>query len=174
MEIRLCGDGDVQAVGAFYDTVVAWLDANGVNYPKWTYGEYPSERSARACIAQGTQYACVDGAQIVGAFVLNDAPEANYQKGDWTKPLADGEYMVLHAFAIDPAHYGQGLGTAVVRFAAKTAQERGYKALRLDTVPDNLPACRLYEKLGFRYAGTYDLDRGLAHIPLFSLFELNW
>ena len=174
MEIRNCTEEDVAQVGAFYDRVVAWLDANGANYPKWTYKEYPSVIFARAHTARGVQYVCLDGDVIVGAFVLNDDPEANYQKGAWSRHIPDGEYMVLHALAIDPAMHGRGIGTAVVEFCIRTAKERGYKALRLDIVPDNLPARSLYEKLGFRYAGTYDLDRGLAHIPEFSLFELNW
>lgn len=41
-----------------------------------------------------------------------------------------------------------------------------------DIVPGNAPAKRLYEKNGFRYAGTFDLERGIGHIPVFSLYEL--
>ena len=50
----------------------------------------------------------------------------------------------------------------------------GYKAFRLDIVPGNAPAQKLYEKSGFKYAGDAGLDRGIAHIPVFSLYELNW
>jgi len=174
MEIRKCTQEEAAQVGAFYDKVVARLDADGVNYPKWTYREYPSAISARACAQAGTQYVCTEGDVVVGAFVLNDNPEANYQKGAWSRHIPDGEYMVLHALAIDPDCHGRGLGSQVVEYCIRTAKERGYKALRLDIVPDNIPARRLYEKHGFRYVGTYDLDRGIAHIPVFSLFELNW
>lgn len=53
------------------------------------------------------------------------------------------------------------------------ARKNGYKAIRLDVVPGNVPAIRLYEKMGFTYAGTADLLRGIEDIPLFDLYELN-
>lgn len=40
-------------------------------------------------------------------------------------------------------------------------------------VPGNVPAIRLYEKMGFTYAGTADLLRGIEDIPLFDLYEMN-
>ena len=46
MKIRKCQEKDIEAVGSLYDKVVAWLD-DTVNYPKWTYKVYPTERTAR-------------------------------------------------------------------------------------------------------------------------------
>lgn len=173
MQIRKCREADVAPAGAFYDSVVLWLD-NHINYPKWMYKIYPSEISVREMTAAGNQYLCVDGEKIIGAFALNADPQGNYQKGDWSRKLPDGAYMVLHALAIAPELQGHGLGEEVVRFCTEKAKTDGYKALRLDIVPGNLPAKRLYEKNGFRYVGDVDLERGLAHIPIFSLYELDW
>ena len=58
--------------------------------------------------------------------------------------------------------------------AEEKAREDGYKALRLDVVPDNIPARRLFEKNGFVYAGDADLGRGYDEIPVFSLYELSF
>ena len=46
--------------------------------------------------------------------------------------------------------------------------------LRVDIVPTNHPAKKLYEKNGFTYAGDVDMGRGIEGIPEFSLFEFNW
>ena len=46
--------------------------------------------------------------------------------------------------------------------------------MRVDVVPGNYPAERLYKKLGFTFAGEKDLCRGIADIPLFRLFEYNF
>ena len=70
MEIRKCTPEEVEAVGAFYDKVVAWMDAMHANYPKWTYKEYPSVISARACAALGTQYMCLEGKTIVKVIAV--------------------------------------------------------------------------------------------------------
>ena len=173
MIIRKCGEADIAAAGAFYDGVVSWLDRH-VNYPKWICRVYPSVESARKMTKAGCQYICLDGGEIIGAFVLNTDPQGAYEKGRWKKNLEPGSYMVLHALAISPERQGHGLGTEVIRCCVDQAKANGYQALRVDIVPDNEPARKLYEKNGFTYAGDEDLERGIADIPVFSLYELNW
>lgn len=172
MQIRKCAEADIASTGAFYDRVVLWLDGH-VNYPKWIYGVYPSMETVEASAKAGTQFICLDDNGIIGAFILNDDPDGNYQKGSWQQALPDGEYMVLHTLAIDPEYHRQGIGSEIIRFCVDRTRSNGYKALRVDIVPDNLPARKLYEKNGFTYAGDVDLERGIEGIPVFSLFELN-
>ena len=172
MQIRKCREADVATAGSFYDDIVLWLDHH-INYPKWMYKIYPSESWVKQMTEAGEQYICVDGKKIVGAFVLNADPQGNYRKGNWSQDRPDGAYMVLHALAISPEMQGHGLGAEVVRFCTEKAKADGYKAIRLDIVPGNIPAKKLYEKTGFRYVVDADLERGIPHIPTFSLFELN-
>ena len=171
--IRKCSDKDIVETGAFYDRVVAWLDA-GINYPKWIYKIYPSEQFVRDCVREGTQYILEKDGEILAAFVLNADPKGSYEKAAWQRDLPEGSYMVLQTLAVSPQAQGQGLASDVIRFCASQARDRGYKALRLDIVPENLPARRLYEKNGFTCAGDADLERGIEGIPIFTLFELNW
>ena len=151
-----------------------WLDEHQLNYPKWMYGVYPSERSVREMVKTEDQYICLEGSAIVGAFVLNADPQGNYQKGRWKRDLPDGSYMVLHALAIEPGLRRQGAGSEILRFCAAKAKAEGYLALRVDTVPGNYPARNFYEKNGFTYAGDEELERGIEGLPVFSLFEMNW
>ena len=172
MIIRKCKIEDVESVGAFYDEVVKNLCAT-VNYPKWTYKVYPSVDFAREMTVAGEQYVCVEGDKIIGAFVFNDDPQGAYDSATWSANLQRGEYGVCHAVAIETSLQGKGLGKQIVEFCIRRAKELGYKAIRLDVVPDNLPARKLYEKCGFRYVGDADLLRGYEEIPVFSLLELN-
>lgn len=172
LEIRKCREEDIPEAGRFYDRVVEWLDQH-INYPKWTYKEYPSETSVRNQTRDGGQYLCLEDGKIVGAFVLNDDPEGSYWKGRWERELAEGSYLVIHALAVDPKRQREGIASEIVRYCIDRARSGGYQAVRLDIVPDNHPARALYEKHGFRYAGDADLDRNIDEIPLFSLFELN-
>lgn len=172
MEIRKCEQRDVGLVGAFYDKVVAYLVQN-INYPKWTYKEYPSEKSVLNAVQKGHQYMCIDNGEIIGAFVLNDDPQGQYENATWSKSLKRGEYMVCHSLASDPAVKGKGVGTEMVQYCIECAKKQGYQSIRLDVVPDNMPAKRLYEKCGFQYIGDVDLERNIAGIPLFSMYELN-
>ena len=172
MVIKKCNDSMVQQVGAFYDKIVVWLDST-INYPKWKYKEYPTEASVKLKVSEGSQYICEEDGKIIGAFVLNTDPQGNYAKGKWSQNIPLGEYMILHTLAIDYDIQKKGLGTQVVQFCINKAKADGYKALRVDIVPGNIPAQKLYEKNGFKYVGDEDLDRGFDDIPLFSLFELN-
>ncbi len=172
-EIRKCTKEDIVATGAFYDRVVEYLDAH-INYPKWVYKGYPSEPYASFMTDEGVQYICLENERIVGAFVLNTDPEADYKKGDWSANLSDGEYMVIHALAVDPDCQGSGIGKEILNYCINMAKQSGFKAIRLDIVPDNIPAQRLYEGFGFRCAGEADVRPEVKHIPLFRLYELNF
>ena len=167
---------DMEMLGAlteFYLGVTTYLDSH-INYPKWTPGVYPGEESIRAAINAGTQYVCMEGDEIVGAFIYNADPQGAYENGDWEVELNEGEYAVIHSLAVAVKHYGEGIGTKMVEFCIEKAKNEGYKVVRLDIVPENIPAKRLYEKAGFKYAGEKDLNRGFEDIPTFQLFELNF
>ncbi len=172
MEILRCEEKDLDLVTAFYDRVTEYLAVH-INYPKWIPGSYPGQESIAAAIQMGTQYAAWEGDQIAGAFVLNDDPQGAYEKGLWQTELHKGDYLVIHAFATDPARSRQGIGRKMVEGCIRIAREQGYPALRLDVVPDNLPARRLYEAMGFAFAGERDLERGIPEIPRFALYEFQ-
>lgn len=172
MVIKKCKRQDIPAVGAFYDKVVKYLDEH-INYPKWMYKSYPSEAYVRDMTVEDSQYICMEEDKLIGAFVLNSDPQGNYQKGKWSSFIPDGEYLIVHALAIDPELQAMGLGSDIIGFCIEETKRRGLRAIRLDIVPGNIPAKKLYEKNGFSYIGDEDLERGIEGIPVFSLYELN-
>ncbi len=172
MTILPCTMEDVDVVAAFYDKVTAYL-AEHVNYPHWRHKEYPSLAYVAAMTRSGGQYLLKENDRVVGAFVLNDDPQGAYEVVPWHTRANDNAFAVLHALAIDPSAYGQGLAKQAVDFCIGYARQKGYVALRLDVVPTNTPARCLYEGMGFDYIGDYDLMRGYDDIPLFSMYELD-
>lgn len=173
MQVRQCVPADVEAVTALYDKVTLHLEQT-VNYPRWEYGVYPSASTVETAVDAGVQYLCEDGGAVVGAFILNDDPQGAYGRGEWKTCLQPGEFLVIHTLAVDPDRAGQGIGRYMVRACVEYTAARGLGAIRLDVVPDNLPARRLYEKMGFTFAGEKDLERGIDGIPRFALYELNF
>ena len=173
MEIRKCTNVDIDRMADFYDEVVLFLTQN-VNWPRWKYQEYPSRASVVEDIAEGSQYACFDDdGAVIGAFVINTDPRGAYHKGDWTVDLVEGEYSVIHSFAVRPDLYGRGIGPAMVAYCKRLSREAGFRAIRVDVVPTNLPAAALYRKEGFAFVGERDLERGFEDIPTFCLYEFN-
>jgi len=170
--IFLCDESRLDMLDAFYGEVTLFLERT-VNYPRWAHGVYPGRESAERAIQAGVQYLCLREGRAAGAFVLSTDPQGDYSSGDWKVPLSLGEYMVIHTLAVLPAFYNRGIGGQIIRFCLEKAKAEGFSAVRLDVVPDNLPARRLYEREGFTFAGERDLKRGIPGSPIFALYEKN-
>jgi ribosomal protein S18 acetylase RimI-like enzyme len=51
---------------------------------------------------------------------------------------------------VHPAHRNQGIGEALLRSALAALSRRGHGEVALKVQPDNMPARRLYARVGFR------------------------
>ena len=173
MIIRQCRKDEIEKTAGFYISVVEKMIQTKTNYPKWR-SDYPDRQSVKTSFESGSQYICVVDGNIAGAFVLNDDPNGAYENGDWKVMLERGQYKVIHTLAVDPGLRRSGIAAEIVRFCLETSEKNGYRGVRVDVVPGNYPAERLYKKLGFTFAGEKDLCRGIADIPLFRLFEYNF
>lgn len=97
------------------------------------------------------------------------AREQGYTEQDWRNLLVEGVKVVacdpdpvgmvastpkpdgLYLFSmwVRDSHRGRGLGEALVREVLTWAAAHGWKVVRLRVWEDNLPARRLYKRLGF-------------------------
>ena len=59
---------------------------------------------------------------------------------------AGGISVTLEEIYIEPAHRGKGIGTDFLR---DLCGNQAYKRIRLEVEDDNIPAKRLYERMGF-------------------------
>jgi putative acetyltransferase len=71
------------------------------------------------------------------------------------RPLGDGSCEMKRLY-VRPAYRGAGTGRELVEAAMEWARRRGYRAMRLDTVPGKMDAAiGLYRRLGFVECATY-------------------
>ena len=172
MKLIQCDESRLPAVTEFYHKAIEYFETH-VNYPFWS-SEHPSDESITEAVRRGEQYICVEDGEIIGALLLSEDPDGDYEAGGWSRDLKEGEYLSVHVLAVSSECYQGGVGSFMVGECISIARSKGYKALRLDIVPTNTPAERLYKKMGFVYAGTVDLKRPTAPIPLFDLYEMNF
>ena len=62
--------------------------------------------------------------------------------------------------AVDPEFQRQGFAHALMTFAHDHARERRYAAIHLDAFSRNTGAVALYERLGYRQAGSVQFGKG--------------
>lgn len=170
LRIRKCLRQDLYPLVQMYNRVICHLEEH-VNYPKWKMNDYPSYESVRLAIEAGSQYAAFEGENCVGAFILNQDVRGDDSKAVWKIKAAPEEVYYIHTLAVDPERARLGIAEEMVEYCIVKAREEQKKAIRLDVVPGNEPAIRLYEKMKFTSPGKADLGRGIKEIPVFQLYE---
>ena len=112
--------------------------------------ELYSERAA------GRQTYAVDTeGLLVATFDLSTRPERYHRMELWP----DGDVLAVYfgGFAVLPAYWGQGIGSAVVATAEGIATAAGHRHFRFDAASSNDKLIAWYRSLGFEPTGVIDL-----------------
>ena len=118
-------------------------------------------------ILERAMYLAIDGPHVQAITVLNEAQPKIYETVPWQFEVP--RVLVVHRLAVDPICQGQGLASRLMAFAEDLAARHGYEAIRLDAFADNVAACRVYEKRGYRKAGACGFRKGLFYGPASAL-----
>lgn len=80
------------------------------------------------------------------------------------RPMAEPGVAEMKRLYVVPEGRAGGLGAALVEAVLRTAAGRGYREVRLDTLPEMTAAIALYERMGFaRVAPYYDTPVAGTH-----------
>ena len=154
MYIRPAVTEDLSALEALYANARVYMRAQG-NRTQWgeSYPLSAQMEDVAEDISLGRCFVCMDGEEIVGAFMLTAGPDPTYayiEDGQWPD---DEPYGVVHRVTTGGARKGAGA------FCLRWCMEQ-YERIRIDTHADNRPMLALLDKLGFARCGVIYVEDG--------------
>lgn len=171
LNCRLATEADLAALCQFYQDICAHQkeDQFGAD---WHWGIYPTEKDIKEAIDQKRAVVGIKDGKIASAGILTVGNDPLYSNFAWPTAAKDDEIAVLHLYGVHPSFRRQGLSSSLLSFIKDRAKGLGCTAIRLDSMDGNVPACRLYEKNGWRFVSQetvhYD-DIGDTKVDLLEL-----
>lgn len=139
----------------------------------WNMEIYPHEEDLKKHIEQQELYLYQQDTEIAAAMVLVEHETEEYRNAAWKVQATDHEVYFLQLLAVHPKFRGQHLSVQMMQFMIETAYQNNKKALRLAVVKGNLPAERLYQKVGYQYITEYTIQYKLTGKVTFFLYEMD-
>lgn len=121
--------------------------------------DYPTLADIEADIASGTGYAFARGDELLGycCVVFGDEPAYAEIDGAW---LTDSPYAVVHRMAFAASSRGRGMARTAFDLIKALCEERGVRAIRVDTQAENTVMQRVLSREGFLPCGTVTFNGG--------------
>jgi ribosomal protein S18 acetylase RimI-like enzyme len=126
---------------------------------------YPDEATCAGDIERRELFLLERDSRISGIITLNEFQDPAYREVPWHY---SSKALVIHRLAVDPACQGQGIAGELMQFAREYARQQRYATIRLDAFAGNPRALALYERLGYRLAGSVLFRKGV-----FYCFEIQ-
>ena len=163
MVIRPAAQSEYPQVIEFYYSVSDSMD-NSPFRPTWRRGVYPilTDLIGNLFIAEDEH----EG--IIGAVLVNDRQGSGYENGAWQR---DTDHVaVIHLLAVSPRRRHEGVAQALLATVRNSLKGKA-ETIRLDTLENNIPAKRLYERFGFHSCGDIDVEYEGVGVKKFTLYE---
>ena len=143
IEIKTIQDQELDRVCDILNAVIYQMQQNG--FTQWDE-TYPTRETFQEDIIQCHLFGAYQKQKLVGFVAINSIQNDEYNKVDF---MFGDAYLVVHRLQIDPIYLRKQIASKLMLHAEKLARENGLCSIRLDTREDNIPALKLYEKLGY-------------------------
>lgn len=170
--VELATIDDIDEIEKLYDDLNDYLEAR-INYAGWKKGIYPRRETAINGIKNEGLFVLRLGNKIVGSVVLDNNQDPAYSQINWKNNFSKKEIIVVHTLVVSPKYMKQGIGEKLLDFVWEYSSKLKMKAIRLDVASHNKPAISLYEKHGYKYKGTVDLELVNLDTVWFKVYELK-
>lgn len=167
MEFSLAQPHHLEQICIITQQAKAQLKSMGLD--QWQKG-YPSKEIWETDIQNQMAWLAIEDDCILGAFAFQTSPDPSYYniEGRW---LTDTPYASMHRVCVSDSSKGKGVAGRMFAFGFEMARQLGFRSLRIDTHPDNIPMQRALSKAGFVPCGQIRLKGGCEDGDLRAAFE---
>lgn len=150
MQIRIATKKDLLAICTFYKQVCEdqKYDQYGAD---WHWGIYPSKAILENFLNTAKIIIGIEDNHVISAGVLTDGEDPNYKNVHWLEKVVDSKVTVLHLFSVLRSARGHGIAQQMLKEIIEVAKLADYQVIHLDVMKGNLPAEKLYQKVGFNF-----------------------
>ena len=151
--IRKANYDDLESIAKIYEDIITYEEENK-RFTAFQRNIYPTRHTAEKALNEESIFVFEDNGEICASIIINANQPKEYDNVKWKYPASPDNALVIHLLCVSPNKSGLGIGRKMVEFAINVGVARNCSTIRLDTGEQNLPARRLYEKIGFTIAGT--------------------
>lgn len=170
LQIRVANHDDYSRVRDFYYALIDGMKEAEYR-PGWEKDIYPTQEILLQSIEDNQLYIGQIKEQIASCMVVNHAYNDGYKKIKWSIDAKDSEVFIIHLLGVHPMFSGQGLAKQMVQGVIEMAHQCNIKTIRLDVLLGNIPAEKVYTKMGFVYRDTIEMYYEDTGWTAFKLFE---
>ena len=156
LQIRTAGIDDYNNVKEFYYSLIEELQYAKYS-PEWKKDIYPTQEYLLASIRNNELYIGEKDGHIASCMVVNHEYNDGYREIQWLVEATDQELFVVHLLGVLSEYSGNGIAKQMVHKVIEMAKENNIKTIRLDVLDGNLPAEKVYTKIGFKYLDTIQM-----------------
>ncbi|WP_296895199.1 GNAT family N-acetyltransferase [uncultured Methanobrevibacter sp.] len=153
----------------FYENVIDSIENSEFN-PKWNEN-YPNLEFIRKSISSGGLQIFKPNNKTLASIVINNEFSKEYNDIAWLTDSKSDETIILHAFAINPNHRGEGIEMKIFDEIKENALKNNIKSIRIDVIDGNDGTMKFFEHLGFEYVNTIEIFHNAVGLEKFHLYE---
>ncbi len=169
MILRKAKINESEKILNFYQNVIFSLKDSEFN-PKWNE-KYPNLEYICSSIKKEELYVYTDEHEIISSFILNNQFDNDYNTVQWQISPKPSEITIIHTFAINSNYRQRGNSKKIFKKIKEMAMNNNQKTLRIDIVDGNDGAQKVFEKLGFKYIESIEIEHYAVGLQKFHLYE---
>ena len=139
LKLRIAHKADVPALRLLVNAAYKELSDMGLNYT----ATYQDEDTTLERINKGRAFIVSDNQEIIGTILFS---AENHKTGRRTAYVGQ--------FAVDPRYKKMGLGSHLMDYCEKLAEDEGFEGIQLDTAIPATHLVRWYQKRGYEVVDT--------------------